>query len=239
MKLGDLQTARTGEASMRTQGGQILMLQGSQQAEVPPSLPGEHYDSQAFQTGSGSEKLVTSSTIDRSPSSRSIAVVRPYVLNFESTRSLCQQDCDCSCHGQRRFKSPGYLRNLFGSLLIGYSLGPWITRQCDNTDCRGRSTWITYTYAFPRWLFNQMITLNIAYHQLRGPELCLRMVRARSRNDHIFYAVINVDLDMNGMSAGYIGSLFDRGIASVLDVDPDGRSALQVRRKPFYAHIAA
>ena len=223
---------------MRPQGGQTLMLRGSQQAEVPPSIPGENYDAQALQTGSGSEILVTSSAIDKSPSSRSIAVVRPYVLNLESTRSLCQQDCDCSWHGQSRFRSPGYMRNLFGSFMIGYSISPWTTRECDNTDCRGRSTWITYTYAFPEWLFSQMIILKLAYYQSRGPELCLRMVRVRSGNDGIFRLAINSKVDVTRMSANYIGSLFDRGIASVFDVDPDGRSALQVR-KPFDAHIAA
>ncbi|CAD6590422.1 MAG: hypothetical protein ASARMPREDX12_004359 [Alectoria sarmentosa] len=65
----------------------------------------------------------------------------------------------------------------------------------------------------------------MVYDQLGGPELCLRVVRVRSHKDNIFDMATR---SMEEVSIDRIKLLLVNGEASVLDVDPYGRSALQL-----------
>lgn len=229
-----LQVAQTGETFMKPQAEQTLILCGSQQAVIPQFFQKDYNDFQASRKNTGAETFATSLRRGQSQSSRSdAAVVRPYSLNFDLTRSLCEQGCNCACHKRGRIRSPYYLNAVFGSLLIGYTGQPWGARTCNGTDCRGRSTCITYSYAFPQWFLNRMVTLKMVHDQSGGPELCLRVVRVRSHEDNIFDVATR---SMEEVSIDCIKLLLVNGEASVLDVDPYGRSALQVRSSLSYAY---
>jgi hypothetical protein len=60
----------------------------------------------------------------------------------------------------------------------------------------------------------------------KGPELCLRMVRVRPLDAHIF-AAARLQNENSGLH--HIKRLLLAGEASVLDVNPGGETALLVR----------
>lgn len=225
--------AQTDEPFMEKQGAQTLVLRDSQQAAVPQLSQKSHNESQASQTDAGTGPSLTSSNLGQPQSSRSDAVVSPCAVNLDIARSFCEQGCTCACHKRSRIKSPSYLNAVFGSLLVGYSAKPWVTRTCDSADCRSRSTTVTYTYAFPHWFLNRIVTLKMAYDQSRWPELCLRFVRVRPRYDSIFAPTAT---STDEVAIRHIQPLLRSGEASVRDVDPYGRSALHVRSKSFPAY---
>ena len=226
----NFQVAQPGEASSGKHGGEALKLRGSEQAVTDQFFPDENQTSEPSETDTDLKAFAMSSRLCQSQSPQLEALVRPYAATFDLTRSLCEPECSCACHKGGRIRSPRYLNAIFGSLLIGYRAQPWVTATCDSSDCRGRLTYITYTYAFPRWLLDRMVTIRIAYDQTRGPELCVRLPRVRSRGDSIFTAA---RMYMPHEAAiQHIKLLLTNGEASVLDVDQDGHTALQVRSKP-------
>ena len=127
---------------------------------------------------------------------------------FEMFRNSCGPDCNCSCHKQARFKSPGFLDAVFGSLFVGYSASPWPSQGCSNVRCRGRSARIQYV--FPRWFVHRVLAITVACRQPKGPEVVLR------------------DCVMRGFDAE-VKRLLANGEASVFDVTPDNFTLLHVR----------
>ncbi len=125
----------------------------------------------------------------------------------------CTMSCDCSCHKQRRLRTPGWANQVIGSLFVGYTGFAPFSPSCDVTNCHGRSHSTTQiTYTFPWWFMSRALAMTIAYCQPNGPELCLRVFRVRPQNAGIF-------------SAAYFGhvervkKLLSEGSASVLDVE--------------------
>ena len=217
-------------------GGQTTLLRDSQQAKLSPILHNECDSSQILQTDPSMETSMITSELYQPRPSLSDAVATPYKLNFDFAPMLCEQDCDCTCHRRRKIQSPSCLNTILGSLFIGYSINPWMTRKSHSTDCRGHSTSITYTYAFPQWLLSQMVRLRIAYDHSRGPELCLRVVRVRSEDAVIWALVKGGGLMDESLIIQELQYLFINGEASILDVDRHGSSALTVRYQPSSAN---
>lgn len=236
METMKVQVTETGEASRGQDGGQTLELRGSEQAVTDQFFQNENQTSEPSDTDTGLEAFAMSSRPYPPQSPQSEALVKPYAAIFDLTQSLCEPDCSCACHKGGRIRSPRYLNAIFGSLLIGYRAQPWVTATCDSSDCRGRLTYVTYTYAFPPWLLDRMVTFRIAYDQSRGPELCVRLPRVRSHGDSIFTAARMYLPRENEAAIQHIKLLLTNGEASVLDVDPYGHTALQVRSKLSSAH---
>ena len=109
--------------------------------------------------------------------------------------------------------------------MVGYNAIPGLAQRCNDPSCKGQSTNITYTYAFPDWFVSRVVYLNFKNEQSRGPELCLRVVRVRPSDAKIFLAVQD---DREEVALEHTKRLLLAGEASVLDVDPDGGSALSV-----------
>ncbi len=222
-KTAEFQINQSDQTFRGQQSEQRLVLQDSQQAGISQSLQKEN-GPEAPQTHTST----TLSGLGPSQSSQLDAVLTPYPVCFDLFRGLCEQNCSCACHNKRGVRSPSNLDAIFGSLWIGYSAQPWRTQTCDSTDCRGRSTFITYTYAFPQWLSNRMVSLRIAYNQSRGPELCLRVVRVRSSTENVFQVAM-MDRSHEVTAIHYLEHLLKHGEGSVVDVNEYGLSALQVR----------
>ena len=228
-----VQVAQISEPSREQSGGQKFMLQGSQQAKVPQLSRNEDKSFEAPEIDPSLDILAAAPRLSQPQSPVSDALARPYAAAFDLIRNICEQDCSCTCHRRGKFRSPSYLSSVFGSLLIGYTAQPRMSCICDSYDCRGRSTCITYTYAFPRWLLDRMVAFRIAYDRLRGPELCVRLSRMRSGRENIFWLAIITASGRHKASINHIQYLLTNGEASVLDVDPYGRTALQVISTPF------
>ena len=145
--------------------------------------------------------------------------------SFALTGKSCNVNCRCSCHKKGNLKSPKFLTTILGSLMVGYNAIPGLAQRCNDPSCKGQSTNITYTYAFPDWFVSRVVYLNFKNEQSRGPELCLRVVRVRPSDAKIFLAVQD---DREEVALEHTKRLLLAGEASVLDVDPDGGSALSV-----------
>ena len=145
---------------------------------------------------------------------------QPYITTFEIARNSCGPRCDCTCHRRVRFRSPGFLDAVFGSLFLGYQASPWFSQGCRNGRCRRSSTRLQYM--FPKWFVKRSVALTIACSQYKGPELVLRILRPRPNNSFIFICA----------QYGYyheLKRLLENGEASVVDVDEYNRTALTVR----------
>ena len=150
--------------------------------------------------------------------------------SFKITGKSCNVNCRCSCHKKGSLKSPNFLKTILGSIMVGYNAIPGLAQRCNDPSCKGQSTNITYTYAFPEWFVSRVVHFNFKNEQLRGPELCLRVVRVRPNNANIFIAVED---DRQEVALEHTKRLLLAGKASVLDVDPDGESVLSVGEIPF------
>ena len=145
---------------------------------------------------------------------------QPYITTFEIARKSCGPRCDCTCHRKFRFRSPGFLDAVFGSLSLGYQASPWFSQGCQNGRCRRSSTRIQYM--FPKWFVKRSVALAIAYSQPKGPELILRVLRPQPNNAFIFVCAQN----------GYCNELkrlLENGEASLVDIDEYNQTALNVR----------
>ena len=49
---------------------------------------------------------------------------QPFITTFEITRNSCGSHYDCTCHRKFRFRSPGFLDAVFGTLFLGYQASP-------------------------------------------------------------------------------------------------------------------
>ncbi len=228
MEAVKVQIIQSDQTFRKQQSGQRLVLQDSQQAAIPQSLQNEN-SPEVRQT----DTFTTLSRLGQSQSSWSDAVLTSNAVCFDLVRGLYEQDCNCVCHNKRGLRSPYNLDAMFGSLWVGYRAQPWRTRTCDSADCGGHST--SYTYAFPQWLLNRVVSLRIAYNQSRGLELCLRVVRVRSSLAMVFQAAM-MDSSYEVTAIHCLQHLFKHGEASVVDVNEYGLSALQVRSNQSLVH---
>ncbi len=236
METLNIKIAQIGDTCIGPRGGQTLLLRESHQPDFSQPLRNEYNYSHASDLDL-SLKTSTSPLPSQPQSPWSEGMTGHYIRTFKLTRSFCGQECCCACHKRGRIRSPPYLNVVLGSLLIGYSVLPWMTRICDSNDCKGCSPYLTYTYAFPQWLFNRVLAFRLAYDRSKGPELCLRIVRMRASHEFIF-RVAGYRGDTTGEAAVlHLKTLFANGEASVLDIDPYGRTALHVRSKPPHIYI--
>ena len=147
----------------------------------------------------------------------------PFITTFEIARNSCGSYCDCTCHQKFRFRSPGFLDAVFGTLFLGYQASPWFSQGCRNGRCRRSSTRVQYM--FPKWFVKRSVALTIACSQPKGPELILRVLRLRPDNAFIFVCAVNGYYDE-------LKRLLENGEASVVDVDEYNLTALGVRLNP-------
>lgn len=151
------------------------------------------------------------------------------IIRIKLARNSCDSACRCVCHRRSQFKSPRSVNALLGSLFVGYQASPWSTQTCSSSDCRQRSKKLTYVYAFPQWFLARILVVDMAYSQSRGPELCLRVMRVRSRDTGIFRSLLsNFSSDEEWM-VHHVKRLLDDGDISELDVDQEGFTILHVR----------
>ena len=167
------------------------------------------------------------------PGDQATALCRPRseslnnTIPIELARNSCDSACGCLCHRRSQYKSPRSLNALLGSLFVGYRASPWSSQTCSNSDCRQRSKKFTYVYAFPRWFLARILVVDMAYSQLRGPELCLRVMRVRPSNTLCFVS-LTARLN-NDDTVHHLKRLLNEGEISVLDVDERNVTVLHVR----------
>lgn len=162
----------------------------------------------------------------RSNESPTESQINPYATTIELIRNTCGVNCNCKCHTSLRFRSPGVLDSIFGSLFLGYEASPWSSQRCQNARCRRSSTTVHYT--FPRWFVTRIVAITMSYNQAgTGPELLLRVLQIRPNDARIFACAQHGHLEE-------AKRLLVDGEASIFDVNSYSCTALHVR---FHARL--
>jgi hypothetical protein len=157
-------------------------------------------------------------------SSQMTAISAVGIRTAQFPRSACQPWCSCACHSEHRLRSPQLLDRVIGSLFIGYSGLPGLTRKCNQHSCHLRSQPMTYiTYFFPQWFLARTISFVLSTTPLAGPVASLKVSRTVPGDSAIFYYAKTGNLTK-------IKALFEGGLASPHDVHfESGITALHVR----------
>jgi hypothetical protein len=143
-------------------------------------------------------------------------------LRASCYRKTCRPWCSCCCHVRREVRTPGLAKSFIGSLFIGYSGVPIVTPQCNEKQCKKRSTSrIILSYQFPSWFWERSLFTSFMTAALPGPEMLIRVTNT------IPYACETYQHCLDGNVLG-MRRLFEIGRASPFDLDPDGVSLLHV-----------
>lgn len=148
-------------------------------------------------------------------SAQMTAVAAVGIRAVQFPRTSCTPWCSCTCHQERRFRTPRVLEQFIGSLFIGYSGLPVLRSSCSERTCHLRSQPLTYvTYFFPKWFLSRMVTFMMTVTPLAGPVASLKVQRTVPGSADIFtFAKLG---DVDGIRA-----LFEKGLASPHDVQFD------------------
>ncbi|KAL8737103.1 MAG: hypothetical protein Q9181_002023 [Wetmoreana brouardii] len=152
------------------------------------------------------------------------------LLQQEPTMSLqvsyrqkdhCRRPCSCQCHRSSKFKTPDFLRQVTGQLLVGYAGISSITPPCNEHACAQRQkAAVRIQYNFPVWsLIQRMLTLVSYSSGACGPEKSLRMSRVRPGLDEVF-------IQVQSGNVRRLQQLFIQGDASPLDASDTGWTLL-------------
>lgn len=134
----------------------------------------------------------------------------------------CKRWCSCACHGTQRIRLPRALRDVIGTLFIGYSGLPVLTYPCDERTCRRKSAPSFHLlYYFPIWLVSRLLRVSATLDSMRGLQINLTLPRVVWRYNPLFRFAELDDRDS-------IQKLFSTRDASPFDVNIDGNSALHV-----------
>lgn len=123
----------------------------------------------------------------------------------------CPPECQCTCHLQTFWKTPKYLQQIVGYLLLGYSgHHPMQQEQCISSCLRKQSRPTHVTYFFPRWFVSRAISFSIS-NAVHTPTLDIKLRRVVPESSQLF------SLSRFGDVQG-VKTLFDNGLASPYDI---------------------
>ena len=138
--------------------------------------------------------------------------------------------CKCSCHRQKRIRSPPLLKRIFGALFVGYVGLPTFSATCGfrNSCCKHVDLKGSVIYMFPAWFTALIVIAKVQYLQNHGPQMLIRCQRVLPNSSPIFQATAMAKW-------GLVESLIKGGKASILDVTDQGISVLSVSKPTMSA----
>jgi hypothetical protein len=130
--------------------------------------------------------------------------------------------CSCSCHWPSAMKTPNWLANAVGTLLIRWQRSP---QTCKRPSCKTCSKMTQKTmrlqYYLPWWMMGHIIQLESGYNAARRLAISFRTSYVVPEDSTVFLLAQHNNLDG-------IRKLFSQGLASPFDVSPTGRTPLHV-----------
>lgn len=170
-------------------------------------------------SGSNDQALCGNATCFASGSGGSLSGSPTFQVHT-SYSPVCRQWCSCCCHRKRVFRGPSALEIAVGSFFVGYT-GSLVRRQpCDDNKCLRRTNQsIRITYCFPSWCVCRAVTLSIS-----GPKISLTALRIVPTNSPVMVYC------REDACADHLARLLNQGLASPMDVDPEGWTPLHVCR---------
>jgi len=168
-----------------------------------------------------SSPLPTNMKVDSSSSGRHVKVE----LTVE--QDVIASFCSCSCHWSVAMKTPNWLANAVGMLLLRWQRSP---QTCKRPSCRNCSKATRKTmriqYYLPWWMMGRIVQLESGYNASRRLTISFKTSHIVPEDSNVFLLAQHNNLDG-------IKKLFSQGLASPFDVSPTGRTPLHVgdRRK--------
>ncbi|KAK0514990.1 hypothetical protein JMJ35_002369 [Cladonia borealis] len=160
-------------------------------------------------------QLVVSSELRKQTQHKSTSLV-------QLMQDYCDTSCHCPCHSINQIRSPKFLHAFLGSFFLRYRAYPSREKAC-GVRCRARADGITCVYSFPPLLLERAISIFYSCSLAKGPELLLRVMRRRE-----FYTFAFLVSDDESYALKEMKRMLDCGEASVLDIDEDGWTILQL-----------
>jgi hypothetical protein len=144
-------------------------------------------------------------------------------------RTMCVPSCVCLCHRWRQLRSPKVFERLIGSLIIGYSGVPLITKNCTVKSCKVKATYaLKVNYRFPVWMLARAVLFAVS-NQYGQPTAGLSVARIRPHSSLVF------SFAESGNVAG-LKHIFDHHLASPFDISAQtGDYPLHVSDPNHYA----
>ena len=137
-------------------------------------------------------------------------------------KTVCNSQCECSCHTVWDYKSPTILHKAFGTLFAGYSGYP--TQVFQKCCCEYRlGPHAFFHYLFPSWFLNAAITFAFTRVSVVRVHTALAVRRIVPAGADIF-RLANLN-DVDGMK-----ELLRKGLASPDDSDTAGITVLSVSK---------
>lgn len=143
---------------------------------------------------------------------------------------MCHDECECRCHYKAIVRSPKYLSQYLGNLIVGCSSLPWCFSgfvECNEQSCRrSRFSSTDIKYFMPVWLSNNIATWSININFRPIP------VNVSLNSRHMIpydspILVCTQEGDIDGMRR-----LLKSGEASLNDIDPYGLGLIYVSQTP-------
>ena len=153
---------------------------------------------------------------------------RPSAITFYcNIITSCKRYCSCVCHSRTSYNSPQRLKNLLGSLFVGYTGLPSSTLKCDLDTCANqgsRNLQFQASYTFPVWFVMKTLYFSAENSFVGGPSFGLRIRNRINQNSGINV----ISLARTGDIPGII-QLLEKGKASLYDISITGVSPFRVR----------
>jgi hypothetical protein len=135
----------------------------------------------------------TTSTIT-TVSTESVSKLKLEFSRFQRKEG-CVQECACTCHQRRRFRSPLAVQRFLGEVFLGLSSLPLFAGKCSDSRCIERTPFsATMTYYFPSFLLSRMVSLICITTSQGDPAACIK-VRRISTDFSLYRAVEKNDLE--------------------------------------------
>jgi hypothetical protein len=145
-------------------------------------------------------------------SSQMTGIAAVVIRTAHFPRPPCTPSCSCVCHKEAKLRTPKLLERLIGSLFIGYSGLPVLTKDCNEASCHLRAQPSSaITYFFPRWFLARAVAVVMTRTPLAGPVVDLKFQRIVPGDADIFRYAMLGDIEK-------LESLFINGLASPNDV---------------------
>ena len=153
-------------------------------------------------------------------------VLAPASEHVQVELNVSQSDfskiCGCVCHVPLAIKTPSWVGNAVGMLLVRWYTNPQECAYCRRRKCDTvQKDTISARYFFPMWMVSRFIELESAWTSSKRLSLSLRTSRVIPDDSHIFTYTQHNNLEG-------VKRLFRQGLASPFDISTKGRTPLHV-----------
>lgn len=136
--------------------------------------------------------------------------------------AACSRSCSCICHRTSQFRAPSFLTTTLGYLVLTSRGTSFISKTCTERMCKRKARFsASMSYRFPPWLVARAIFLSFSSSP-RNIISSLTTMRLLPGSARVFAVISSGAIDE-------LRSMFQKGQASIYDIDEQNWTLLHVR----------